>query len=224
MGRDYGRSQVHPAQSGSLWPADQAAVHRGPSGLYWVAAPNSSFRFQQCPFCFTAKPGKQRVRSVCPFVMQPLWPGSQTSWGKFWERCPTTRCSWAAAVAPRWGTLACPAVLNTVLPPAGPYPTWQPYPELALTHQSAFACESQPGCAQELSASSAFNSGKHRSILKSRLLSEKHTRKFGFSSVPLSSQHNTLSCVWLEKKERKKGKKSKEPYLKLRVHISPLLT
>lgn len=53
---------------------------------------------------------------------------------------------------------------------------------------------------QSSSASSAFSSGNLRSIFKSRHLMERNTRKFGFSSVPLSSQHSTVLGVCLEKK------------------------
>lgn len=156
MGKDHRRSLVPQEVSGPTSYSEQvaancrpAAGHRGPSGLHRVVAPTSSSRFQQRPFRFLPKLGKPRGGSMHPFVMQPLWPDSQISWGKFWETRPTTQRGWAPSVAPRCPSVPSvrPAVPNAVPPLAGLYPTWQPCPELALTPPGAFPCALWSDCA-----------------------------------------------------------------------------
>lgn len=98
-----------PTQDGSLPTTDQAAGHRGPSGLHQVAGPTSRSVLSPLSQCSEGKMWGEGGRGVHPFVMHPLSPGSQVCWGIFWERCPTMVCGRAASVAPEF--LSMPLVL-----------------------------------------------------------------------------------------------------------------
>lgn len=118
--------------------ADQAAGKRDSSRLHRAAAPPSSSRFQQCPFCFISKLRKQRGGSGCPFVMQPLWPNilrgllGEVSHSAVWLGCFSS----STVPLPAFGTSCCAE--------HGAASGW-PLPNLAawhgaLPHWSAFAC------------------------------------------------------------------------------------
>lgn len=138
-----------PTQGRSLPTTDQAAGHRGPSGLHQVAAPTSrSFpsTLSQCSEGKVWGEGGGRFASFChaaPFTRLPGVPGDilgEVSHRGVWQGCFSSStvplCAFGSAVP------------NTALPPNGIHPTWQPCPELALTRRSARVPRSE--CAQLL--------------------------------------------------------------------------